>query len=211
MSPATSNRFATQAGIAIAPILFVVTLLGILAAAIAAGSGAFTSGTARETASTKASALIQIGNQLRFAADRLVSNDYDADSIITDATNTTSAASLFSPTGGGISAPSVTMAATPASDTWLYTKLPVTNFGTSATELVAFLRVSKEVCEQAIVKATALTNDANDLWADVGDLTNDPSGATGWPGLLEGKGGTGCLHATGTTTGYYFFQVLVTR
>ena len=66
------ERFAADAGIAIGPILFIIAILGILAAAIAAGSGSFTSGTQNEGNSTKASALIQIGENLKVGMDRIL-------------------------------------------------------------------------------------------------------------------------------------------
>src|ERR1700728_5210589 len=55
-----ARRLASDAGIAIGPILFIIALLGILAAAIAAGSGSFTSSTTNESDETKAAALINI-------------------------------------------------------------------------------------------------------------------------------------------------------
>ncbi len=54
-----SPRLPLQAGIALGPILFIIALLAILAAAIAAGSGSFTSGTTQENAKLMASAIVQ--------------------------------------------------------------------------------------------------------------------------------------------------------
>ena len=67
-----TKRMGATAGIAIGPILFIIAILAILAAAIAAGSGSFTSGTTSESAKTKASALIQIGENLKVGMDRLI-------------------------------------------------------------------------------------------------------------------------------------------
>jgi hypothetical protein len=208
-----SPRFRSEAGIAIGPILFVVAILGILAAAIAAGSGSFTGSSATEGARTKAAALIQIGQNLKVGADRLVGLGYDADSITISATSTTLDTDLFSPSGGGVGVPSVTMANTPATDTWKYTHLPVTNMGTTATELVAFLPVALTVCDQVNVKANAISTTAatdTTLAADIGDVAADPSAAAAWPTKLAAKM-TGCAKGSGTSTGYYYYQVLVLR
>lgn len=205
-------RPGSDAGIAIGPILFVVAILGILAAAIAAGSGSFTGSSSTEAARTKAAALIQIGQTLKIGADRLVGIGYDADTITIDANSTTNDSDLFSPSGGGVLVPSVTMANAPSTDVWLYTHLPATNMGTSATELVAFLPVALNVCDQINVKANAISTSATDssLAADVGNLANDPSVAAGWPAALTAKM-TGCLRGTGTSSGYYYYQVLIVR
>lgn len=202
-----------DAGIAIGPILFVVAILGILAAAIAAGSGSFTGSSSTESARTKAAALIQIGQNLKVGADRLVGLGYDADTIHIDVTSTTLDNDIFSPSGGGVGVPSITMSNNPASDTWKYTHLPVTNMGTSATELVAFLPVALTVCDQVNAKANAISTSASNdsaLAADVGNLANDPSGGAAWPTKLNAIS-TGCLKGAGASTGYYYYQVLVIR
>ena len=62
-------RFVSHAGIAIGPILFVIAMLAILAAAIAAGSGSFTGGTSLETAKVEASKIIDFGNRVHDAVD----------------------------------------------------------------------------------------------------------------------------------------------
>lgn len=207
------GRAAQDAGIAIGPILFVVAILGVLAAAIAASSGSFTGSTATESARTKANALIQIGQNLKVGADRLVGLSYDADTIHISPTSTTLDNDLFSPSGGGVGVPSVTVANNTATDGWSYTHLPVTNMGTSATELVAFLPVALVVCDQVNVRANAISASASndtDLAADVGAVGIDPSGAAAWPVKLAAKP-TGCLKGTGTSTGYYYYQVLVQR
>ena len=66
------SRLDPNAGIAIGPILFIIAILAILAAAIAAGSGSFTAGTTTESSKTQASALIQIGENLKIGTDRIV-------------------------------------------------------------------------------------------------------------------------------------------
>ena len=52
------TRLRGNAGIALGPILFIIAILAILAAAIAAGSGSFNTSTASEGNKAKASALI---------------------------------------------------------------------------------------------------------------------------------------------------------
>jgi hypothetical protein len=52
------RRLANDHGIAIGPILFIVAVLGILAAAITAGSGAFNTNTKKENAGAMAAAII---------------------------------------------------------------------------------------------------------------------------------------------------------
>src|ERR1700733_6177658 len=100
---APAGRLPPNAGSAIGPILFIIAILGILAAAIAAGSGSFTNGTASEGNSTKASALIQIGENLKVGMDRiLMENGVDFISVVIGINNTSNTTDLFSPTGGGI-------------------------------------------------------------------------------------------------------------
>src|SRR5476649_511292 len=102
-----TQRWSSDAGIAIGPILFIIAILAILAAAIAAGSGGFTSGTANESNSTKASALIQIGENLKIGMERMVmENGISYGAYTINPANTTNNNDLFSPLGGGITAPS---------------------------------------------------------------------------------------------------------
>lgn len=56
-------------GIAIGPILFVVAILGLLAAAIAAGSGSFTGSTSKDSARAMAEAILDIGRQVKTSAE----------------------------------------------------------------------------------------------------------------------------------------------
>jgi hypothetical protein len=60
-----------EAGIALGPILFIIAILAILAAAIAAGSGSFNASTNTEGNKAKASAVIQVGDNLKVGMDRL--------------------------------------------------------------------------------------------------------------------------------------------
>ena len=64
-------RFEPEQGIAIGPVLFVIALLAVLAAAIAAGSGTFTGGTGQETARTQASTFLQYADLIKSAVQRV--------------------------------------------------------------------------------------------------------------------------------------------
>lgn len=61
-----------QRGIAIAPILFVVAILAVLAVAIAAGSGAFSGDTSAVSAKAQAAAILEYANEVKFAVDRVL-------------------------------------------------------------------------------------------------------------------------------------------
>ncbi len=60
-----------QRGIAIAPILFVVAILAVLASAIAAG-GAFNSDTSAVSAKAQAAAILEYAEQVKMAVDRVL-------------------------------------------------------------------------------------------------------------------------------------------
>src|ERR1700722_17739062 len=98
-----NKRWQNDAGIAIGPILFIIAILAILAAAIAAGSGSFSAPTSSESAKTKASAMIQVGDTLKIGMDRMTMENsigWGGWNINTNDTSNTN--DLFSPTGGGI-------------------------------------------------------------------------------------------------------------
>lgn len=61
----------SQSGIAIAPILFVVGILAVLATAIAAGSGSFNSDTSAVKAKAQAASILEYADQLKKAVDRV--------------------------------------------------------------------------------------------------------------------------------------------
>lgn len=206
------QRLAKNAGIAIGPILFIIAVLGILASAIAAGSGSFTTSTTGESSRAKASAMIDIGQNLKIGFDRILGGGVDFSSINIDPTATSALTDLFSPIGGGISPPSVTMALDPSADVWHYPLIAVPNLGTTSGSRVAVLRVSAGVCDEinlkgnAVAAGTALTQSA-----DIGDfgLGTLITGAA-WPAAFDGHP-VGCVHNTNATTitaGYYFYQVL---
>src|SRR5580698_7961016 len=171
------ERLTADAGIAIGPILFIIAILGILAAAIAAGSGSFTNGTASEGNSTKASALIQIGENLKVGMDRLMmENGVAFNSVVIGANNTANTTDLFSPTGGGITIPATSMSNDPVNDVWWYTQAVVPNLGTGAStglpDMLAMIQVSQGVCDQINSKAIGMNT----------SVANYDAGAIGDPG-----------------------------
>jgi type II secretory pathway pseudopilin PulG len=203
----TTRKYPHNAGIAIGPILFIVAILGILAAAIAAGSGSFTAGSNTEKNRSNAAAIIQIGQNLKVGFDRIVGYGTTHSSVVIHANNTTADSDLFSPTGGGIALPSAALANTPGTDVWYYLNGAVPKFGTASTERIAALRVPSGVCDQINNKANGIATPAS---ADVGDFTNESAALTGtaWPDALQGKP-IGCINSgNATATGYWFYQVL---
>lgn len=215
MRPSSVNcpRPAADAGIAIGPILFIISVLGILAAAIAAGSGSFTTGTATESNRAKSAAIIDIGQNLKIGFDRIIGTGVDFDDVVINPNNTSSSFDLFSPLGGGIAAPSVTMAADPANDKWYYPLIEIPKLGTSNGCRTAVLRVTKGVCDDINSKVAALSAGAVDTAVNLGNFGGDQAtviNATLWPADLQGKP-TGCVNnsdATVAAAGYYFYQVL---
>ncbi|MDX2027109.1 MAG: hypothetical protein SFW62_00565 [Alphaproteobacteria bacterium] len=216
MDHASERRFASQSGIAIGPILFIIAILAILAAAIAAGSGSFTAGTSKESDRTRASALIQIGENLKIGVDRLLLQDIaQFGAIDFNAKNADSSSNnvLFSPNGGGITAPSVTLANDPGNDVWYYPTGGIGGLGTASSEQLAVLRVSQGVCTEVNARANALATPAvNDL-GDFTSASNDAALLAAWPAALFGKP-IGCVqnnNATDASEGYFFYQVLAIR
>ncbi|MBI1274023.1 MAG: hypothetical protein GC131_08065 [Alphaproteobacteria bacterium] len=201
-------RFHSEAGIAIGPILFVVAILGILAAAIAAGSGSFTTSTSGEASRTKASALIEIGQNLKIGMDRITGLGTDVASVVIDPAQTGNSDDLFSPTGGGINPPSTTMANDPPNDAWFYVDGAVPQLGTSGTEKLAMIEVASAVCDQINLKAVGLS--ATPSGADIGNVISNTLGTdvSNWPTALKGKP-TACVYNTDAASGgYWFYQVL---
>jgi hypothetical protein len=206
------KRFANDAGIAIGPILFIIAILGILAAAIAAGSGSFTSGTQNEGNSTKAAALISIGDTLKVGMDRiLMDNGTTFNNVIIGLNNTYNTVDLFSPSGGGITAPSASMANDPVTNIWYYPTAVLPQLGTGSGDRLALLQVSQGVCDQINSKANAVnTLVANYDYAtfsaapstnNIGTLTSSD-----WPTVLNGTM-VGCVYDT-LSQSYWFYEVL---
>ena len=224
--PNQNRRLANIAGIALGPILFIIAILAILAAAISAGSGSFNGSTNTEGNKAKASALVQIGDNLKIGMDRLtMENGVNYNGWTTSPSNTTSNVDLFSPTGGGIAPPSISMAGNPASDIWLYPQAAIPGMGSwnatnGNTMQLAVLNITSGVCAQinnrangqAIAPAAqALGNFATTAaTGNVATLTN-----TNWPNTnnatslnLYGRP-VGCVqNSNAGSSGYYFYEVL---
>lgn len=211
------GRFEADAGIAIGPILFVIAVLGILAAAIAAGSGSFTAGSTAENNRTKAAAMIEIGQNLKIGWERITgSAEVDFDLVNINVNNTSAENDLFSPLGGGITAPSVTLANQPSVDRWHY---PLGNFvglgtGNNPNQW-AILKVSQGVCTEVNSKANGMS--ATPTAKDVGNIEVDDATVAdsyivdNWPAELNGKP-LGCVNNTNDTSeGHYFYQIIGIR
>ncbi len=209
------NRMRSDAGIAIGPILFIIAILAILAAAIAAGSGSFTSGTTSESDRTKSSALVQIGENLKIGMDRItMEGGLTATTVDTNVMDTSETNALFSPTGGGISPPSVGMAADPLHDKWYFVSGPIQGLGTGAADVVAVLPVTAGVCAQVNGRTvgSAVAPGAEAL----GDFVAGTLTGSTWPSTPPLVGvSTGCVYnsdvtasPSGPTTQYFFYQIL---
>ena len=209
-------RYGSQAGIAIGPILFIIAILAILAAAIAAGSGSFTAPTASEGNKTKAAGIISIGENLKIGMDRIVmENGLGWGAWNINATATSNTNDLFAPAGGGISPPSTSLAADPGNDLWYYPTGEIPDLGTSngsngnSSEQLAVLNVTQGVCNELNNKANGfVTPTGNDLgnFKSTTDLGTTPLAA--WPANLNGKT-IGCVQNTDSSSpGYFFYEVL---
>ena len=199
------NRLPLNAGIAIGPILFIIAILAILAAAIAAGSGSFTAGTTTESSRTKASALIQIGETLKVGMDRVtMENGVDIASVVIAPANSTNNVDLFSPTGGGITPPSTALANNSASDIWYYPQGIIPGLGTTTADQIAVLRIDANTCNEINNKANGVNTPA------VGDYGNFAAttftSTTTWPFTSKPLG---CVQNNNSgSAGYYFYQTL---
>lgn len=208
MAAFQQNRFHTQAGIAIGPILFVVAILAILATAIAAGSSTFATSSGQETNRVNAASMIQIGQNLKMGVDRITALGTAIANVDINASNTTGNSAIFSPTGGGLVPPSTSLSNS-GSDAWIYTWADAANIGSSGTtgrERVALLKVTQGVCDQ-INSQTG--NGSTPSAADYGNFSNTVN-LTAWPTGLEGKM-VGCFNSNGGTAGYYFYQILAVQ
>lgn len=204
----------SESGVALGPILFILAILGVLAAVLAAGGGSFHSSSSSEAARTNASALIQIGNLLKSGFSRMVGSGVDFDSVVIDANSTVNDTDLFSPSGGSVNVPMNTLANNPAADIWRYPLAALPQTGTGATDRLALLKVSKAVCNQVNSKSNAISTDADDsaMVGDIGDVTTATlTGAAAWPTPLLGKE-VGCFkNSNAVTSGYFYYQVLGIR
>lgn len=206
-------RFASDAGIAIGPILFIIAVLGILAAAIAAGSGSFTANSNTEGNRTKAGAIIEIGQNLKLGHDRLTANGTAFGDIIVDRTETEDTVDLFAPNGGGITAPSAALGRNPADD-WAYDEVAWPDVGTGSDDRVAYLEVGLDICEQINVKVIGIANTtttasgANSAQGDIGATVTTAITVANIPALFAGRP-IGCIvNTNGSADTYWFYQVM---
>jgi hypothetical protein len=205
----------SESGIAIGAILFVVAILGVLAAAMAAGSGSFTMGSSSETNKTKAAAVIEIGQNLKMGSDRITGSvGIDLVNVTISSNNTTNQTDLFSVSGGGISPPSVTMAGNVQSDVWYYPRGAVPGLGDAAgDEQLAILNISIGVCQEINSKLFGNTDIPSGAFGaaalNVANSTVHVDTLTSaWPTILNGML-QGCVQNTSDTAGgYYFYQIL---
>ena len=208
----TVSRAASQAGIAIGPILFVVAILAILATAIAAGSSTFSSNASQESNRVNAGSMLQIGQTLKLGTDRVIGLGTIATAVTQ--TGAATAQDIFSVTGGGMTFPSTALANVPATDAWVYTWGAVNNIGTIAVDKLAILAVNVGVCNQinAIVGGPATTTG---FAAAPATWLTGPANLTNWDAgvganTLSGKL-AGCFQAITNSPGFYFYQVLAAQ
>lgn len=210
-----SRPLASDAGIAIGPILFIIAVLGILAAAIAAGSGSFTTSTSSEGNRAKAAALIDIGQTLKIGFDRIIGNGTAFTSVIIDPDETTNDYDLFSPTGGGVGAPARTLAEAPGTDEWHYPYTAIPKLCSMSHPCrLAVIKVSPDVCDVINQRTANLAAGyASGFNVDQGDFASTSTSAhnaSNWPAELQGKP-IGCVYNSNTNTlsaGTFFYQVL---
>lgn len=220
------ERLSRSAGIALGPILFIIAILAILAAAIAAGSGSFNASTNTEGNKAKASALIQIGDNLKVGMDRLtMENGISYNGWTTSPSNTNNNVDLFSPTGGAIAPPSIAMSGNAAADVWYYPQGAIPGLGSwnatnGNTMQLAVLNIAKGVCQEINNRANgqAIAPSSNDLGnfavtAATGNVATQTN--ANWPATnsatnlnLYGRP-VGCVqNSNGGSTGYYFYEML---
>ncbi len=233
-----ANRMNRNAGVAIGPILFIIAILAILAAAIAAGSGSFTGNTNAEGNKVKASALLQIGETLRMGMDQItLSVGIAANNVNFDTGDTGDNLGLFSPTGGGIAPPSLAMANAPLTDLWHYVSgTGITGYGSSSSATTfAILSVPFGVCAEINSRLFGFVGVPTDSFAV--NIATPAIGISAWPvagatwitsvtaaGAPDGTtttgtptiagSQTGCFYdadftpTTGASTAFFFYQVL---
>lgn len=143
-----------QAGIAIAPILFVIAILAVLVGAIAAGGGFDGSGAAQEGRRVNASTIIEQGANLKAGFERLNGGALDVNEIVFSTTYSSAmkTKALFASEGGSLGPQRSPANTVPVSgvNTWRFVQsanLP--GIGQSgANDLVAVIGVlSPEICK----------------------------------------------------------------
>lgn len=212
MTNSAQLRLGTNAGIAIGPILFVVALLAILATAIAASTSTFAINASQETNRVNATAMLHLGQSLKLGTDRVIELGTEGNAVTT--TGAASQTDIFSLLGGGLTFPSTSLAAAPATDRWVYTWAPVTNIGTAALDKIAVLPITQGVCNEInkMINGPATTTgfapSAPTWYSASVNFTNWDTGVG--VGTLDGKL-AGCFQAITNSPGYYFYQVMVSQ
>jgi hypothetical protein len=220
------TKFRRDAGIALGPILFIIAILAILAAAIAAGSGSFNASTAADGNKAKASAVIQIGDNMKVGMDRLtMENGVAYNGWTISPLYTSNNVDLFSPIGGGIAPPSIAMAGNPVSDVWYFPQGALPGLGTYSSNAantiqLAVLNITSGLCAEINNRANgqAIAPSANNLGnfavnAATGNVATQTN--ANWPATnsatnlnLAGRP-VGCVNnSNGGSSGYFFYEVL---
>ncbi len=231
MKSALRQKSHLRAGLAIGPILFVVAILAVLVAALAAGSGGIQNAPGTEQARTNGAAIMAQGTNIRMGAQRVLSNSAIAvDSIRTVGTSTTdtSGAGIFTAAGGSVPPqnPPGGAAGAGALNNWTIatgylggvglTGTPAdisTTAGASGADLVALISVTQPVCQQInrqntgvagywIVASAGTSSQVGDTRFDT---TSNISNLSGLP--ITGRA-QGCV-ANQADTAWYYFQLLL--
>lgn len=154
-----------QDGIALGPILFIIAILAILAAAIAAGTGEFSANTKTESAKAMAEVLIQKAEDFKSAFQNMNTNwdvsQFDVTSNTgfvygnpqPNAACTDSSCHLFNPSGGGVNATPLPPSFSASNSRWLGTGTTITirygrfpGVGSNSSIFVEFLDLDPNVC-----------------------------------------------------------------
>jgi type II secretory pathway pseudopilin PulG len=160
----TPRTFHHQQGIAIGPILFIIAILAIIAAAIAAGSGAFNANTNTESTKQQAATILMQLQAIKDGTQRaMLENGCDVTQLdfssLTTATNPNApsdgSCAIFKPTGGSISSIPVVppSATTTGTDTFQVVDSGtncsgLSNFGTPTNQqlFIRIRNVTSSVC-----------------------------------------------------------------
>ncbi len=204
---------------AIGPVLFILAVLALLAAAVATGIGEPKGKTIDEADRTKVLALIGAGENLKFGMDRIVlEKGIAASDIDMNVSDTAAPNQLFSPTGGGLAPPSPGMANNPRVDKWLFPKGTVAGMVIGDDKVVlAVLPISGIVCAEINKKASGAA--FLPAAAALGDFAASPAVVSAMPGdwpeqLVSST--MGCVQNSsvkvdadaGPTSPYFFYRLL---
>ncbi len=201
----------------VGPVLFIMAVLAILAAAVAAMTGTPKGAAFEGVNRAKALALLGAGESLKLGIDRVTLGNglraADVDLSVGAGEN-----QLFSPVGGGIAPPSVGMANNPMADKWLYPKGIVVGLGLGTNRaMLAVLPVSSGVCAEVNEKSTGtpFVPEKSDLGDFAAGVVSAAYGA--WPAPIASSF-AGCVQNAsvsvgeeGPTSAYFFYQVLAVQ